>query len=149
MWRYGVLLGLSLLVAMTGIFIRPGEWYADLIKPGFTPPNWAFGPAWSYLYITMAIAMGRVWRQKGWPGARDDLMLYGAQLVFNAMWSFVFFGQHLMLLGFIDIVFLLAVVVLLTVRFFRCDHVAGWLFVPYCLWLAYAATLNFSLYLLN
>ncbi len=67
------------------------NWYAGLAKPSWTPPGWLFGPVWSVLYLSMAVAAWLVWR-KG--NAVVPMTLFGVQLVFNAAWSWLFFGLH-------------------------------------------------------
>lgn len=69
-------------------------WYAALKKPRYTPPNWAFGPVWTILYILMAISVFLVW-QKGLatPGVLLAFTLFWVQLAFNALWSVIFFGR--------------------------------------------------------
>src|SRR5208283_231857 len=70
------------------------NWYAGLKKPPYTPPNWAFGPVWTTLYILMAISVFLVW-QKGLAtnGALLAFILFWIQLAFNALWSIIFFGM--------------------------------------------------------
>jgi tryptophan-rich sensory protein len=71
-----------------------GAWYAGLKRPPFTPPNWAFGPVWTALYIMMAAAVFLIWRQGlGTAGVLLPFILFWVQLVFNAAWSAVFFGM--------------------------------------------------------
>ena len=67
------------------------NWYAGLAKPSWTPPGWLFGPVWSVLYLSMAVAAWLVWR-KG--NAAVPMILFAVQLVFNAAWSWLFFGLH-------------------------------------------------------
>ena len=68
------------------------EWYASLVKPSFTPPNWLFGPVWSVLYLAMAIAGWLVWRRQRELFVTLPLALFGGQLVLNVLWSILFFG---------------------------------------------------------
>ena len=79
-------------------------WYATLIKPPFSPPNWLFGPVWTVLYLLMGIALYMIW-QKGTkrPKQREALMLFGVQLFLNAIWSPIFFGARNLFLALIVI----------------------------------------------
>jgi len=134
------------------ILTRPAipTWYASLIKPSFTPPNWVFGPVWIILYFLMGIAASLVW-QKGLEQKQvwNALILFGVQLVLNALWSFVFFGLRSPLAGVIEI-FILAVAIIFTIQsFFRISKAAGILLIPYFLWVAFASGLNLSIYVLN
>lgn len=144
------LLVFVLLVAAAGAsggYFQPGAWYAGLRKPPLTPPDWLFGPAWSVLYLGIAVAGWIVWttqRRVGLP-----LLLWGAQLLLNAMWSYLFFGMHRTGLALLEIAVMLTVILATTDAFFRVRRTAGLLFVPYALWVCFAAYLNAGLWLLN
>ncbi len=124
-------------------------WYRTLDKPSFTPPDWVFGPAWSILYAAMAVAAWRVWRRTGFTGGRTALTLFAVQLLLNAAWSILFFGGHYTGLALADILLLWLAIVATAFAFWRIDRVAGFLFVPYVLWVGYAAALNLTIWLLN
>lgn len=126
-----------------------GGWYAGLEKPWFNPPNWLFGPVWTALYAMMAIAGWLVWRERGLNGARSALALFGLQLALNILWSLIFFGLESPGAAFIEITALWAAVGATTVAFRRIKPLAGWLFVPYLLWVSYAAVLNGAVWWLN
>ena len=142
-------LALSFAVAAIGAFFPPGEWYAALKKPSWNPPNWIFGPAWTALYTIMAIAAWLVWRRGGFAGQRAALTLYLAQLLFNALWSPLFFGLHNPALAFADIVLLWSALLATLIAFWKARPVAGALLVPYLAWVTFAATLNWALSRLN
>jgi translocator protein len=118
-------------------------WYAGLIKPSFSPPNWIFGPVWTTLYILMGIAMYLVWQKK------RKLTLFLIHLGFNAGWSIVFFGLHSIAGGMVTIVILWGLIVALIREFYRIDRRASYLLVPYLVWVSFASVLNFSLISLN
>lgn len=133
--------------AMTASAI-PG-WYAGLKKPSWTPPAWVFGPVWTFLYLTMAVAAWLVWSKLGLPGASTPLILFGVQLIFNFAWSWIFFGLHLPGIAFLDIVLLWLAILATLIAFWRVTPAAGWLLVPYLTWVSYAATLNFAIWRSN
>lgn len=156
-WGDTLKLFISILVCLCAgvvgsIFTRAAipTWYATLQKPSFTPPNWVFGPAWTILYLLMGIAAFLVWR-KGWDKreVRMGLITFLVQLVLNTLWSVAFFGLEAPLSGVIVIVGLWAVILFTILRFFKISAVAGWLLVPYILWVSFAAVLNISVWLLN
>jgi tryptophan-rich sensory protein len=126
-----------------------GTWYSLLRKPSWTPPNSAFGPAWTILYAMMAIAAWRVWMMGGFSAQRRPLVLFLVQLAANVGWSVVFFGARMPGLGFAWIVILWALILATTVAFWRRSALAGWLMVPYLLWVGFASALNLSVWLLN
>lgn len=125
-------------------------WYATLRKPAITPPGWVFGPVWTALYLMMAVAALLVWLQ-GWrtPGVKTALVLFAVQLVLNLLWSPAFFGMQSPVAGLIVIIPLWAAVLATTMAFFRVSTVAGFLLVPYILWVSFAAVLNYLIFALN
>lgn len=124
-------------------------WYQALKKPSFNPPDWVFAPVWTSLYVLMAIAGWRVWRQARMAGAWRALAVFAVQLGLNLGWSSLFFGLRRIDLALLEIAVLLLVIVANTVLFWRIDRWAGLLFLPYVFWVAYAAVLNASLWQLN
>lgn len=126
-----------------------GTWYPGLHKPTFNPPDWVFAPVWTTLYVLMAIAGWRVWRRAGWDGARTALSIFAFQLVMNLGWSSLFFGLRQVGLALVEIVILLLFIAINALLFWKIDPLAGALFVPYGLWVAFAAVLNAALWVLN
>lgn len=124
-------------------------WYQTLQKPSFNPPDWVFGPVWTVLYVMMAVAAWRVWRRAGFASGRTALAAFLVQLGLNLAWTVLFFGVQAIGPALIEIVVLLAAIVVTAVLFWRIDRLAGWLLVPYGLWVAYAALLNAALWRLN
>lgn len=134
--------------ALTGGLFRPGAWYEALTKPPWTPPNWLFAPAWAVLYILIAVAGWLAWRRAG--GRVDAAVsIWGLQLLFNAAWSWLFFGRHQMFVALIDIVAMLICIVAFIAINMTSNRPAALLFVPYALWVCYATALNFTLWRLN
>jgi tryptophan-rich sensory protein len=128
--------------------VDAGDFYATLARPAWAPPASVFGPAWTVLYLMMAIAAVLAWRAQG-PGKSVAMALFAMQLAFNGLWSWLFFGFHLGALALIDIA-LLWLVVLATIRaFWRLRPLAGALLVPYLLWISFAAALNFAVWRMN
>jgi tryptophan-rich sensory protein len=122
-------------------------WYAGLAKPSWNPPNWIFGPVWTTLYISMAVAAWFVWRQGGlwqWP-----LALFAVQLALNAAWSWLFFGFHAPGAAFVEVVALFATILATTIAFWPRSMAAGILMMPYLGWVAFAAVLNAGVWRMN
>ncbi len=141
------------LVGIAGAFFTVNSiptWYATLAKPAFAPPNWVFGPVWIILYALMGIAGYLIWRKiHGHRHSHFALRLYAFQLMFNFLWSLAFFGMRNIQLAFADIVVLLVLIIAVTITFFKIRKTAGWLFVPYLAWVAFATVLNAYLLFLN
>ncbi len=144
---------ICLFVGMIGsIFTLPSiaTWYAMLKKPFFVPPNWLFGPVWTLLYILMGISAYLVW-EKGLmkKEVRLGLYFFAAQLVLNLLWSVIFFGFHVPLIAFAEIVLLWASIAMTILIFWEVSVIAAYLMAPYILWVTFAAALNFSIMLIN
>ncbi|WP_421774865.1 TspO/MBR family protein [Gracilimonas sp.] len=138
------------LAASTVTLPAISTWYADLNKPFFNPPNWLFGPVWTILYTLIGVAAAGIW-EKGTskPEINSALILFGAQLLLNGVWSFLFFGLQSPLIAFIEIILLLVFITLTFKKFREIERWTGWLLVPYILWVSFAAILNLSIVLLN
>lgn len=124
-------------------------WYPALLHPPLSPPDWVFIVVWTILYVAMATAAWLVWRRHGFQGARRAMQLFAVQLVFNLLWSPVFFGLQSTILGFIFILPVLVLVAATTIAFFGKEWRAGLLFVPYLAWVAFATVLAWQTMSLN
>ena len=127
-----------------------GGWYAQLVKPSFSPPNWLFGPVWTLLYALMGVSLFLVWRAEGKKkGVRYAVLVFGMQLVLNFLWSVAFFGLHFPLLGVIAIIALWVAIFLTILEFRNISTNASLLLIPYIVWVSFAALLNFYIFILN
>jgi benzodiazapine receptor len=126
------------------------DWYANLNKPFFTPPNWLFAPVWTALYVLMAVSAAIVWHKGVDQGAvRIGLALFLLQLILNGLWTPLFFGLKMPLVAFIEILLLWIAIGLTILAFARVSIAAAVLLLAYILWTSFAAVLNFSIWLLN
>lgn len=137
---------LLLATAATGGYFRPGEWYDSLKKPSWTPPDWAFPVVWMILYAMIGYAGWRAWLAEG-PGLLTGLWL--AQLVFNAAWSWLFFGLRRMDIAMADVSVMWLLIAAFILVALPVDPVAAALFVPYLVWVTIAAALNWRVWSLN
>lgn len=120
------------------------DWYPLLNKPFFTPPSWVFGPVWTTLYLLMGISLFLVWGKK-----KLKLNWFWVQLVFNILWSGVFFGLHSPLLGLV-VIFGLWVSIFQVIKVFgSVNKTASYLLYPYLLWVSFAILLNLGILILN
>jgi len=142
-------LSLSFAVAAFGSQFEPGVWYSLLNKPSWTPPGWIFPPVWTFLYIAMAVAAWLVWLQRGWRGNRLALVINTSQLVLNAAWSWLFFGQQQIGLAALDIVILFLLLLVVLALFWKQRRAAGLLILPYALWVGFATALNLQIWRMN
>lgn len=126
------------------------SWYLELNKPSFSPPNWLFAPVWTILYIMMGVAAGIVWA-KGfyhiW--VKTALYHFGLQLLFNALWSIIFFGFKNPFAALLVILTLL-ILLIFTIKWFKVvSTTAAYLLIPYLLWVCFATALNYKIWELN
>ncbi len=118
--------------------------YMQFNQPALSPPMWLFPVVWSILYVLMAVGYTMVADKS--PKAKK---LYYTQLAFNFLWTIVFFKLNWFLFAFIWLIVLLVLVVKMAAEFWKVKPVAGYLQIPYILWLVFAGYLNFMVYWLN
>ncbi len=151
--RISIAIGICLFIGFLGALATQSsiaDWYVQLNKPSFNPPNWLFGPVWTLLYILMGIAAGIVW-SKGFyhKWVQTALYHFGFQLMLNAFWSLLFFGLKEPFWALLDIMALF-VVLIFTIKWFKIvNNLAAYLLIPYAMWVAFATLLNFELWRLN
>ena len=126
------------------------QWYVTLQKPDWTPPSWVFGPVWTVLYLMIAISGWLIWMRKNpLQKKRVALVLYGAQLLCNLLWSYFFFSLQNPGLALLNICALLILIGLNIASFKKLYRPAAILLIPYFLWTLYAAALNAAIWSLN
>lgn len=145
---FAVFTGLVIAAALFGGQWSAGPWYESLSKPSWTPPNWAFPIAWSILYLMIAVAGWLLW-ESDIPSRETLLWIWAAQLLLNAVWSYIFFGRKQIMLAYVDIVALWTLICVFIVMAWDQSQLIALLFVPYLLWVSYAATLNQAIWRLN
>ncbi len=97
----------------------------------------------------MAVAVWLVWRQYGLSTAGLSITLFIVQLALNAAWSILFFGLRLPGVAFLEIIILWFAILATLVAFWRASPVAGYLLLPYLVWVAFAGALNFTIWRMN
>lgn len=135
--------------AWVGSLATPGQWYAELEKPPFNPPDWMFAVIWTILYLLMAVAAWMVWKRKGFPGAAVPLTLFFIQLGLNVAWPWIFFSLQAPGWAFAEIILLWFSLLLTMSSFWIENPPAGALLVPYLGWISYAALINYTIWRMN
>ncbi len=134
------------------VFTSPSipTWYAGIIKPTFSPPNWVFGPVWTTLFALMGIASYIVWK-RGFErrDVRIALGMFALQLILNVTWSLIFFGLQNPALAFLEIIALWLAIALTIVSFYRINKNAAYLLITYVLWVSFDMFLNYTIWSLN
>ncbi len=142
---WAVILGLG-----GGLLTKIGDWYHNLEKPSWQPPDWLFGPAW-----TIILGLGGWAFVLSWNGAATDaertflIALYLVNGVFHFLWSPLFFTIKRPDWALIEVPFLWASVLALCVFLRPMSEIASWLIVPYLVWVSFAAILNWKIVQLN
>lgn len=148
LWYIPVLCVQFLAAGVTVTKIQP--WYETLKKAPWTPPAWVFGPAWTLLYLSMAVA---IWLVALAPAKRSEkivpFILFFIQLAVNGLWSFLFFGYQLVGWALIDLALLVVLIAWVMRSFFQVRPVAAVILIPYFLWSVYALSLNAAIWWLN
>ena len=131
----------SVIGSLANIFISSDTWYVDLVKSPLNPPSYIFGIVWPILYALMAFVSFKS-ADKIWP-------LFIPQLILNAAWSWIFFYMHAPLLALINISILIFLNQKILAILNKESRLLFWLYLPYVLWLTFAAFLNASIVFLN
>ena len=116
-------------------------WYQDLIKSPLNPPGYVFGIVWPILYLLMSISAFRTFNK--------TKNLFLIQLLFNALWSWLFFAFQMPFVALINIWLLIYLNIKINLKMFYQDKLSGLLFIPYVLWLFFASYLNLFIVLNN
>ena len=147
-------IGVSLLAGAAGAIasLNARDFYASLARPAWAPPGWLFGPVWTTLYLLMGTAAWLVWRaDPDSAGAiaharKRGLQLFVAQLVLNALWTWLFFAWQLGAVALAEILLLLLVIVATTWQFARVNRAATWCLAPYIAWVSFATALTWAMW---
>ena len=125
------------------------DWYAHLNKPSFNPPNYLFGPVWTFLYLLMGVSLFIVWRSPAGPDRTQALRIFAVQLTLNFLWSFLFFRFNLPGLALLEIIMIWISILTMILLFGRISKPAAYLQIPYLLWVSFATVLNGAIWYLN
>jgi len=126
------------------------SWYVGINKPIFNPPGWIFGPVWTVLYTLMGVSAGVIWNQgTDQKRVKTALSVFGIHLLLNGAWSLIFFGLQQPMWAFFEIIILFISILYFTNLFYRIKPIAGWIQVPYILWVSFASVLNGAIAWLN
>jgi len=123
-------------------------WYDTIKKPSWRPPKWAFGPVWTTLYASMGYASYLVWKSgDGFHGESGNaLMFYAGSLAFNWAFTPLFFGFHKLGLALANNIALWGFVATTGYKFHKLVPLAGYLFIPYLVWVSLATGLSYCIW---
>jgi tryptophan-rich sensory protein len=122
------------------------DWYQNLQKPSFNPPNIIFPIVWTILYITIAAAGWRLWESKA---SFSLKLIYGLYVLLNWTWTPIFFGAHEIAAGFIWIAAMNIINLVFIVKSWKVHKLSCLLMVPVFCWTLFAMVLNYQIWVLN
>lgn len=122
-----------------------GGWYEALTKPALVPPSWIFPVVWTTLFILMGLSLYLVWSKQKQPKKKLAYLLFAAQLILNVWWSFLFFYLQRPSWALVEIIILWLAILWNLTLFRKIDRRAGWLLLPYLLWVTFAIYLNYAI----
>lgn len=125
------------------------SWYLSINKPSFNPPNWIFAPVWTILFILIGISFYLVWQRNFGNNKKLLIGVFILNLLLNLIWSLLFFGLKNPFLAFIEIIILWLIILVNIIVFSKVSKLAGFLLIPYLLWVGFASALNYSIFILN
>ena len=143
---------ITLIAGISGSFFTGpavNTWYLVINKPSWNPPSWLFAPVWTSLFVMMGVALYLVWSTKMSQKVRQAIQIFAIQLILNVLWSVFFFGMGNFWLAFGEIIVLWLAIALTMVDFYKVNKTAGWLLLPYIMWVSFASYLNFTIAFLN
>jgi tryptophan-rich sensory protein len=144
-----LILGVGFLMGQLSNSGYGNDWFDALVKPAAMPPGWAFGAAWTILYVLLGVSLAIVWSAPPSSARSTSLLIFFIQLLLNFSWSPLFFGAHQIDVALAVIVTILALSIAATQTFTRVRKIAAVLMLPYLAWLAFATYLNFEILTLN
>lgn len=125
-------------------------WFNTIIKPSWNPPGYLFGPVWTILYLMMAISLWIIWKSNAQETEKfNACLIFAMQLFLNFWWTILFFKFQSPLCAFVEILFMICLIVITIYKFSAISKKAAWLLVPYISWVCFATILNYKLWVLN
>lgn len=147
----GITAAASVVVAIAGaVLTETGSWYEGLKKPAWKPPDWAFGPVWTTIFVLATIAAALAWDAAGTPSARRAiLVVLVVNAILNIAWSGIFFKLRRPDWALAEVLLLWLSIVSLIIVLGAASGLAGLLLLPYLLWVSIAAFLNARIVQMN
>jgi tryptophan-rich sensory protein len=141
---------IALMLGLGGLMTDVGEWYRQLRKPSWNPPNWLFAPAWTTILGLAGWSGVEAWTHAQDASAHLRLsFLFGATAVLHLLWSPLFFKLKRPDLSLIEIPMLWLCLLAVIITVWPISALAAWLLSPYLLWVTFATALNFAIVRLN
>lgn len=141
----------ELIGALSALFTgRFSDFFDTYKRPPLSPPAWIFPVVWAILFATMGLSAYKIYvSSQDKPGGKTALTIYWAQLVFNFLWSIVFFRFEALWVAAVIIVILLLLIIAMIISFSKINKLAAYLNIPYLLWVMFATYLNIATAIIN
>ncbi|MBO3098262.1 TspO/MBR family protein [Gelidibacter pelagius] len=136
-------LGLGILFMGNG---PTSDWYTSMSQAPWTPPNWVFGTAWTFIMLCFSFYMTFLYLKQP---TNKVITLFIIQFVLNIAWNFVFFNQHLIAFGLATIIALTFIITVFLVTYFKLMKAYSFLILPYFVWICIATSLNLYILIHN
>jgi tryptophan-rich sensory protein len=129
-------------------------WYTTINLPKFIPPNFVFPLVWDIIFILMVISFYLILKEKVntkkiLEYKRQAIFLFVLQLIFNVLWSLLFFQLHLILYALIEVIILELLIISNVLKFRKINLTSAYLLLPYAIWVLFGVVLNLYIFLLN
>ncbi len=125
------------------------DWFVNLVKPAFNPPDYLFGPVWTALYLLMGVSLFIIVRAKKSGFRTDAILAFSMQLILNFWWSIFFFRFQRPDVALVEIILMWFSILFMIFTFRKLKPIAAYLQIPYLLWVSFATVLNASFWWLN
>jgi len=151
LWPLGIASAVTIVVAIAGaVLTETGDWYDTLKKPAWKPPDWAFGPVWTTIFVLAVIATALAWQAAAGTGARPLIFwALAINAIVNIAWSGIFFKMRRPDWALREVVLLWFSVLSLVIVLGSASTWAGILLLPYLLWVSIASFLNLRIVQMN
>ncbi|MEO8333549.1 MAG: TspO/MBR family protein [bacterium] len=142
----------AVIVTLAGLgawLTKLGPWYRALRKPSWQPPDYAFGPAWTLIFLLCGASAVIAWNAATPAQRQGVIVAFGVNATLNSLWSYLFFARRRPDWALVEVLFFWVSIVVLIVVVRPTSSAAAWLLAPYLAWVTFASVLNQRIVSLN
>jgi tryptophan-rich sensory protein len=145
--------GIALVLAYaigSGLWVNTGDnWYANLNKPSWQPPDFVFGIIWPYNFIVLGIAATVIGQRASKPAAFTYIAFFALSVIAALTWAYLFYNPHNLTGASIALTSTALLTIPMTYILFTISIPMAIAVMPYQVWVAIAAALSWSIKGLN
>ena len=108
------------------------KWYKNINKSPLNPPSYLFGIVWPILYSMLLLYFILIFRK---PEYNIIYKLFLIQMLFNFIWSPIFFKFKKFKLALIVVLIMVGMTAYITYSTYNIDKKLALILVPYLLWI--------------